>query len=71
LGWKFREQFMGEAAVVLLENDNGRLSGRSERYFTVHLENRYPSCRKNDLARVRLTGNSNDGMTGQMITTER
>jgi threonylcarbamoyladenosine tRNA methylthiotransferase MtaB len=71
LGWKFRGQFVGEAAVVLLENDNGRLSGRSERYFKVHLENRCPSCQKNDLVRVRLTGNRKNGMTGQVITTER
>jgi threonylcarbamoyladenosine tRNA methylthiotransferase MtaB len=70
LGLKFRGQFIGETAVVLLESDNGRLSGRSERYFMVHLENRCPSCRKNDLVRVKLTGNSKNGMTGQAIIRE-
>jgi threonylcarbamoyladenosine tRNA methylthiotransferase MtaB len=70
LGWKFRGQFIGETAVVLLESDNGRLSGRSERYFTVHLENRCPSCRKSDLVRVKLTRNGENGMTGQAIIRE-
>jgi hypothetical protein len=36
----------------------------------VHLENRCPSCQKNDLVRVKLTGNSKNGMTGQAIILE-
>jgi threonylcarbamoyladenosine tRNA methylthiotransferase MtaB len=67
LGRKFREQFMGETAVVLLENDNGRLSGRSERYFMVHLEKSYPGCRKSESVRVKLTANSKNGLIGQAI----
>ena len=50
LGFKYRRQFIGEAAQILLESDNGRLcgrpprlarrveaAGRSERYFMVYL----------------------------------
>jgi threonylcarbamoyladenosine tRNA methylthiotransferase MtaB len=36
LGCKFREQFLGEEATILVENGG---KGRSERYFMVHLEN--------------------------------
>jgi threonylcarbamoyladenosine tRNA methylthiotransferase MtaB len=70
LGWKYRQQFVGETAVVLVESDNGKISGRSERYFTVDVEGAAGSFEKNDLVRVRLVGNSKNGMTGQAITRE-
>ena len=38
LGRKFREQFIGETAMVLVENDDGQISGRSERYFKVYIK---------------------------------
>ncbi|HUT30082.1 MAG TPA: tRNA (N(6)-L-threonylcarbamoyladenosine(37)-C(2))-methylthiotransferase MtaB [Sedimentisphaerales bacterium] len=70
LGWKFREQFVGETAVVLVESDNGKISGRSERYFTVYLEGAARSSRENDLVTVRLTRNSMNGMAGHTSTQE-
>ena len=67
LGWKFHEQFVGQTAVVLLENNDGYPAGRSERYFTVRLENGCPGYQKNDLVKVRLIGHKNNGMSGQAI----
>jgi len=68
LGAEFRQQFVGEIATILVENNCGRLSGRSERYFMVYLEKMDPTRRKNELMRVKLTKNSNSGMFGQIVT---
>ncbi len=38
LSQKFQQQFIGETAEILLENDDGQIYGRSERYFMVYLE---------------------------------
>ena len=57
LGFQFRSQFVGEAAEVLVENDNGKISGRCERYFMVQIKNPPKSITKNQIRRVRLTKN--------------
>ncbi|MHC4475063.1 MAG: tRNA (N(6)-L-threonylcarbamoyladenosine(37)-C(2))-methylthiotransferase MtaB [Planctomycetota bacterium] len=67
LGSKFRQQFLGETATVLLENDTGQPSGRSERYFMVCLEKTPHDCRKNELVKAKLTRNSERGAFGQFI----
>jgi len=59
LGAMFRRQFIGETATILLENTNGRPSGRSERYFMVALDREATNYRKNDLVTVRLLENNN------------
>jgi threonylcarbamoyladenosine tRNA methylthiotransferase MtaB len=80
LGFKFREQFVGETCEVLLE-DTEPLSGRSERYFMVllttksqsHEETRIKSVNnlvssglsgKNEIVTVKITGNGKDGAVG-------
>jgi threonylcarbamoyladenosine tRNA methylthiotransferase MtaB len=62
LGYKFREQFIGETAEILVEN---RSKGRSERYFMVYLENSSKKPQKGKLIKVRLVKNSKNGVIGQ------
>ncbi|HUW18242.1 MAG TPA: tRNA (N(6)-L-threonylcarbamoyladenosine(37)-C(2))-methylthiotransferase MtaB [Sedimentisphaerales bacterium] len=71
LGGKFREQFVGETAVVLVENSNGRPYGRSERYFMVYLERTGLSCRKNELVRAKLIESKENGAVGRVVTQQR
>jgi threonylcarbamoyladenosine tRNA methylthiotransferase MtaB len=66
LGLKYRRQFIGETAQVLIENNNGQLSGRSERYFTVLLEKTEKKHKKNGIVTAKLIENSNAGMIGQI-----
>lgn len=66
LGYKFRQQFVGERASVLVENANGQVCGRSERYFMVSIEKKPVSCEKNQIITVKLTGNRKDGMVGRI-----
>ena len=72
-GYKFRNQFIGQAAKILIENNNDRLSGRSERYFMVYIDqpetlNHKSKIKKNELIKVNLLKNNEDGMTGQPIS---
>lgn len=64
LGWKFREQFVGENAEILMENGN---KGRSERYFMVELENSGKKPQKGELVRVKIVENSKNGAVGRVI----
>ena len=64
LGLRYRQQFVGEAAQILLESDNGQLCGRSERYFMVHLEEAAERPHKNDLVTAKLLANRNNGAMG-------
>ena len=57
LGRGFRRQFIGEKADILIENDAGQASGRSERYFKVYLKKRIIKPQKNDLVKVKLIKN--------------
>ena len=68
LGCKFRQQFIGETAIILMENppQADQPGGRSERYFKVYLKNGTPACKKNELVKVRLLENSEDGLNGQV-----
>jgi len=60
----FRQQFIGETAEVLLENSSGRPQGRVERYFYVYLDKSSGRLKANDLVRVKLLKNSEDGVLG-------
>jgi threonylcarbamoyladenosine tRNA methylthiotransferase MtaB len=64
LGLRFRQQFIGETAEILLENDNGQLRGRSERYFMVYLKKTQNKLKKNDAIRVKLLENRENGIIG-------
>jgi threonylcarbamoyladenosine tRNA methylthiotransferase MtaB len=66
LGWKFRQQFVGETSEILMENSDGQCKGRSERYFMVYLEKTGKSPQKGELVRVRLIKNSKNGVIGQI-----
>ena len=65
LGYKFRQQFVGQTAEILVENSDGRCKGRSERYFMVELEKTGENPQKGELVRVKLVKNSVNGLIGQ------
>ncbi len=64
LACKFRRQFLGETATVLTENSNQQPCGRSERYFMVYLEKSGKKPEKNELLRVKLVQNAENGLIG-------
>ncbi|MFA5238547.1 MAG: tRNA (N(6)-L-threonylcarbamoyladenosine(37)-C(2))-methylthiotransferase MtaB [Phycisphaerae bacterium] len=66
LGYKFRQQFVGESAEILVENSTGKRKGRSERYFMVELEKAGDCLRQGEVVKVKLVKNSKDGMIGQV-----
>jgi threonylcarbamoyladenosine tRNA methylthiotransferase MtaB len=67
LGFLYRRQFIGETAEILLENNNGRPYGRSERYFKVFIENSHNHIQTNQIKTVKLTGNNKTAMSGSII----
>lgn len=67
LGYKFRQQFIGETAVILTEEINGQCSGHSERYFLTYFNTKGKKLKKNDLVKVKLVENRKDGMVGNII----
>jgi threonylcarbamoyladenosine tRNA methylthiotransferase MtaB len=67
LGMKYRQQFLGETAKILIENDNGQLSGRSERYFTVYLDKSEKRQQRNRIVEVKLLENRENGMAGIIV----
>ncbi len=67
LGFQFRCQFLGETAEVLIEDNNGKISGRSERYFMVHLQNPPKSISKNQIVKVRLTKNLKSSISATVV----
>ena len=66
LGLKYRRQFLGETAEILIEKDNGQRSGRSERYFTVFLNKTEKKQKRNSIVKVNLVKNSKDGVFGEL-----
>ncbi len=67
LGQKFQRQFIGQTAEILLENDDGQIYGRSERYFMVYLEKIQKKLKKNDLIRAKLVRYVNHEMHGIIL----
>ena len=66
LGKIYREQFVGEIAQILIENDNRQVCGRSERYFMVYLEKTTKKVERNEFVRVKLVESSENGVIGEM-----
>ncbi len=70
---QFRRQFQGETAQVLIETLKPTPSGRSERYFTVQLEDALPPSTKstrpdkNQILTVKLTQNAPTALLGQSL----
>lgn len=69
LGYEFRQQFVGEKAEILVENNDGQCKGRSERYFMVELEKTGERIEKGELVRVKLTKNSANGCIASPLWT--
>ncbi len=67
LSQKFQRQFIGQTAEILLENDDGQIYGRSERYFMVYLEKIQKKLKKNDLIRAKLVRYVNHEMHGIIL----
>jgi threonylcarbamoyladenosine tRNA methylthiotransferase MtaB len=68
LGWEYRQQFLGETAEILIEDDAAPVRGRTERYFMVDLDShRILNIQKNNLVRVKLAENRNNGMIGTTL----
>ena len=66
LAGRFRQLFIGTTDTVLIENNkNGWISGRSERYFTVYFDKNNGNLKRNDLVKVKLIQNREDGVFGQ------
>jgi threonylcarbamoyladenosine tRNA methylthiotransferase MtaB len=63
---KFREQFLGETATILTENSNQQPCGRCERYFMVYLKKTDKGPEKNELIKVRLLKNAENGLIGKL-----
>jgi len=68
LGLNYLQQFIGETAVILVEKSNGQTRGRSERYFMVCLEKTGKKLKRNELMRVKLVENNENGVIGQTET---
>jgi len=70
IGLKYRRQFIGETAQVLIENNNGKLSGRSERYFMVYLNKIEGKTIRNNVVEAKLIENKESGMRGAIVECE-
>jgi len=67
LGFKFREQFIGETCEVLIE-DAQPTSGRCERYFIVKVKSKNEKVkRKNEIIRVKITAVTEEGAAGEEV----
>ena len=64
---KFRQQFLGETATILMESSNGQPCGRSERYFMVYLEQSGKKPEKKELLKVKLLENTESGITAKAL----
>lgn len=64
LASKFHRQFIGETATVLTENSNQQVSGRSERYFMVYIEESSKKLERNKIVTVKLLKNNENGLIG-------
>jgi threonylcarbamoyladenosine tRNA methylthiotransferase MtaB len=67
LGLRYRRQFLGETAKILIESNNGQLYGRSERYFKVYLNKIEKMPKRNSIVEVNLIKNKENGMVGTVV----
>ncbi len=64
---QFRQQFIGEAATVLIEDGTSQPHGRTQRYFMVYIKNPTLRVKTNDLVAVRLLENREDDAIGELL----
>jgi len=70
LGYKFREQFIGENCEVLIEGSRDKqVVGHCERYFLVNCRLSNVGCRfnKNEIVRVKITAVTSEGAIGEEV----
>ncbi|MHC4264518.1 MAG: tRNA (N(6)-L-threonylcarbamoyladenosine(37)-C(2))-methylthiotransferase MtaB [Planctomycetota bacterium] len=60
---EFRQMFVNKEVMVLMERDG---YGRCERYFKVYVDDK--SLKANDLVKVRITGDREDGAEGVLVS---
>jgi threonylcarbamoyladenosine tRNA methylthiotransferase MtaB len=68
---RFRVQFLGETAHVLIESATGRPTGRAERYFTVQVVNGSDKSDRpcaNEIVSVRIEKNAATTVLGTPVT---
>jgi threonylcarbamoyladenosine tRNA methylthiotransferase MtaB len=63
---KFRQQFVGETATLLIENGRGQPHGRAQRYFMVFLKAPAKRLKPNALVQVKLIENRDNGLVGEV-----
>ena len=61
---RFRNQFLGETAQVLIEKQGQYPSGRAERYFTVYLDPSSPRPDNNSIITVKIQSHFRNGLRG-------
>jgi threonylcarbamoyladenosine tRNA methylthiotransferase MtaB len=66
LAQNYRRQFTGETCNVLVEKTGQQPQGLSERYFPVTINNSNGEISENDIAEVKLTGCSVNGLIGEV-----
>jgi len=67
LGYEFRQQFVGERVTVLLEETNGQIEGRSERYFPVRLSVGARRYEAGELVEAEVIRNTKNGVLGRVL----
>jgi threonylcarbamoyladenosine tRNA methylthiotransferase MtaB len=67
LSSQYQRQFIGESAEILLEKDDGKIYGLSERYFKVYPEKTKKKLKQNDLLRVKLVRYGKKGLYGDVL----
>ena len=67
LGLKYRNRFIGQTAKVLIESDDPKPAGKTERYFAVTISDPPRDLRKNEIVEVKLLENHEDRMTGGWV----
>lgn len=59
---RYRDQFLGETAQVLIESTNGRPHGRAERYFMVYLDDPALKPDNNTIVTAKIKTHFQDGL---------
>lgn len=64
---RFRAQFLGETAQVLIESTGDQPSGRAERYFIVYLDDSPARPDNNSITNIKMKTHFRDGLLGTLI----
>ena len=64
---RYRDQFLGETAQVLIETTDGRPSGRAERYFMVYLDDAKARPDNNTIVAAKIKTHFQDGLLAAAV----